>query len=199
MKTLCIIPARGGSKGVLRKNIKQVAGKPLITYAIDCAQESKKLSYFAVSTEDDEIAHVAAEHGSPVILRPAALAMDHTPMLPVLLHALDHMDAMFDKTFDLVVLLQVTSPIRTGEDVDRVITMFEEDPSLDGVISVIELNNLHSSKMYHVDGEGWMNCIADVSETGNRQDLPPVYYRNGCIYAVRTGAMKKRKHHHGKK
>jgi CMP-N,N'-diacetyllegionaminic acid synthase len=193
MKVICIIPARGGSKGVKRKNIKEVSGKPLIAYAIECAMQSKKVTYFTVSTEDDEIAEVASRWQSPVVKRPAELAADETPMLPVLLHALDYLETEYDFIFDLVILLQTTSPIRTASDVDDVITMFEEDPTLDGVISVVELNNMHLSKMYNVDEEGWMQPVADVSETGNRQELPPVYYRNGCIYAVRPEAMKKEK------
>jgi CMP-N,N'-diacetyllegionaminic acid synthase len=190
MRTLCIIPARGGSKGVKRKNIRLVGGKPLIAYSIECAQKSKKISFLAVSTEDDEIADVAIEFQSPVIMRPQELAKDETPMLPVLQHALDQLEKE-GLTFDLIILLQATSPLRTPDDVDNVISMFEEDASLDGVISVVELHNLHASHMYNIDGEGKMRTVADVNETGNRQHLPPVYYRNGCIYAVRPEAMKR--------
>ena len=189
MKTLCIIPARGGSKGVRRKNIKLVAGKPLIAYAIECASESKKVSYFAVSTEDQEIAEVAKAYFAPVITRPAEFARDETPMLPVLTHALEYLEHHDGLSFDLIILLQTTSPLRTAADVDNVISMFEEDPDLDGVISVVELHNLHASKMYNVTSDGWMRGISNAAEAGNRQDLPPVYYRNGCIYAVRTKAM----------
>jgi CMP-N,N'-diacetyllegionaminic acid synthase len=190
MRTLCIIPARGGSKGVKRKNIRMVAGKPLIAYSIECAQKCKKISFLAVSTEDDEIADVAIEFQSPVIMRPKELAKDETPMLPVLQHALDQLEPE-GLTFDLIILLQATSPLRTPDDVDNVISMFEEDASLDGVISVVELHNLHASHMYNIDSEGKMRTVADVNEAGNRQHLPPVYYRNGCIYAVRPEAMKR--------
>ena len=190
MRTLCIIPARGGSKGVKRKNIRLVGGKPLIAYSIECAQKSKKIGFLAVSTEDEEIADTAISFHAPVIMRPQELAKDETPMLPVLLHALEQLEKE-GLAFDLIVLLQATSPLRTSDDVDNVITMFEEDASLDGVISVVELHNLHASHMYNIDGEGRMRTIADVTETGNRQHQPPVYYRNGCIYAVRPEAMKR--------
>jgi CMP-N-acetylneuraminic acid synthetase len=189
LKTLCIIPARGGSKGVRRKNIKMVAGKPLIAHAIQCAAGSMKTNCTIVSTEDEEIASVAFQYGTPVVPRPRELAADATPMLPVLIHALDYLEKNMGQAFDLIMLLQTTSPLRTSGDVDNVISMFEEDPLLDGVISVVELHNLHASKMYNVHRDGGMSTLANISETGNRQDLPPVYYRNGCIYAVRTKAM----------
>jgi len=91
--------------------------------------------------------------------------------------------------FDLIVLLQVTSPLRTGEDVDRVVEMFEKDPSLDGVISVVEAKEMHPARMYQLSDEGWMKSIVEEGETANRQTLPKVYCRNGCLYAVRPQAM----------
>ena len=111
-------------------------------------------------------------------------------LLFTILAELDHLEEE-GRTFDLLILLQATSPLRTAADVDHVISMFEEDDTLDGVISVVKLHNLHASHMYNIDGDGGMRTIADVNETGNRQHLPPVYYRNGCIYAVRPEAMKR--------
>lgn len=188
MKVLAIIPARGGSKGVPRKNIKNIAGKPLLAYAIDCALNSKKITHFAVSTDDQEIAMIAHQYKAPVIMRPTPLANDEAPMLPVLMHALDYSEKEKQLKFDLIVLLQPTSPIRTGQDVDNVVKMFKDDTQLDGVISVVE-TTMHPARMYNVDAGGWMHTMIDAGEVANRQALAPVYYRNGCIYAVRPQAM----------
>jgi CMP-N,N'-diacetyllegionaminic acid synthase len=189
MKVLAIIPARGGSKGVKRKNIRVLDGMPLIAHAIRCAKESSKVSYFVVSTDDQEISDVARQYEAPVIMRPDELANDEAPMLPVLLHALNVVEKRTGLDFDLIVLLQATSPLRTGEDVDNVIEMFEKDPLLDGVISVVEAKEMHPARMYRLSEEGWMDSIVEEGETANRQTLPPVYCRNGCLYAVRTQAM----------
>lgn len=189
MRVLAVIPARGGSKGVKRKNIRSLDGRPLIAYAIDCAKESTKISYFVVSTDDEEISDIAGELGAPVIQRPNELANDEAPMLPVLLHALNAAEKSMQLEFDLVVLLQITSPFRTGADVDNVIEMFEQDPLLDGVISVVEAKEMHPARMYYVSEEGWMKSILEEGETANRQDLAKAYCRNGCLYAVRPQAM----------
>jgi CMP-N,N'-diacetyllegionaminic acid synthase len=189
MKVLAVIPARGGSKGVKRKNIRPLHGKPLIAHAIECAMDSEKISYFTVSTDDEEIAAVARNFGAPVIMRPAELATDQAPMLPVLFHALELATKEQQMDFDLVVLLQTTSPLRSAEDVDNVIEMFEEDLELDGVISVIELKDIHPGLMYTLDSDQTMHCVLPNCEAVNRQNMPPVYYRNGCIYAVRPKAM----------
>ena len=93
--------------------------------------------------------------------------------------------------FDLIILLQPTSPIRTGRDIDQVIEMFENDPALDGVISVVPMDDMHPARMYNIDEEKRMTPFLTDGETSQRQDLAPVYYRNGCIYAVRKDAFLK--------
>lgn len=192
MKALAIIPARGGSKGVTDKNIRLVAGKPLIAYAIECAKESYKLTKTVVSTDSTAIAAVANRYSAEVLMRPEDLAQDDTPMPPVLIHALQEL-AHRGEHFDLIVLLQVTSPIRTGEDVDKVITMFESDASLEGVISVVQMDDVHPARMYTLTEDNWMKPFLDQGEELRRQDLPVVYYRNGCIYAVRTEVLLQQK------
>lgn len=192
MKVLAIIPARGGSKGVIDKNIRLVAGKPLIAYAIECARESVRLNKTIVSTDSASIAAVANTYSTEVIHRPAELAQDDTPMPPVLLHAIQELE-MKGEHFDLILLLQVTSPIRTGQDVDRVVDLFEEDPSLEGVISVVPMDDVHPARMYTLESDNWMKPYIEQGEELRRQDLPVVYYRNGCIYAVRTDVLKQQK------
>lgn len=189
MNTLAIIPARGGSKGVPRKNLRMVAGQPLISYAIQAARQSIRLTSFVVTTDSEEIASVAREYEALTLLRPPELAQDGTPMLPVALHTLEQVEKTTDEHFDAILLLQPTSPIREGRDIDGVIAILEDDPAVDGVISVCPMDDTHPARMYAVDDSGWMNPLWLEWETMQRQRLPVVYYRNGSIYAVRRSAL----------
>ena len=192
MKILAIIPARGGSKGVPDKNIRIVAGRPLIAYAIECAQESRLINRIIVSTDSPIIAQTASDHGAEVLMRPSHLAQDDTPMPPVLLHVLQTLQEN-GENYDLIVLLQVTSPIRTGQDIDHVVEMFASAPNLDAVISVVPMDDVHPARMYTLDEGKWMNPYIESGEEARRQDLPVVYYRNGCIYAIRSEILKDKK------
>jgi len=189
MNVLSIIPARGGSKGVPNKNIRLVAGKPLIAYAINCAKESKLINRIIVSTDSTSIAQIATDYGAEVLIRPSDLAQDDTPMSPVLLHVLQTLQENAEH-YDLVVLLQVTSPIRTGQDIDRIVEMFASTPDLEAVISVVPMDDVHPARMYTLDEQQWMNPYIESGEEARRQDLPVVYYRNGCIYAIRSEILK---------
>lgn len=193
MKVLGIIPARGGSKGVANKNIRKIAGEPLINYAIKSALASSKLEKFIVSTDSDQIRKIAEENNAPVLMRPKELALDSTPIVPVLLHCLDHCKRVYSEEYDLVLLLQPTSPIRTGLDIDNVINMFAAESKLDAVISVVPMNDVHPARMYEVDEGGWMHSLSTKWEEAQRQELKPVYYRNGCIYAIRTTVLVEKK------
>ena len=192
MKVIGIIPARGGSKGVKKKNIRVVAGEPLIAYAIRTAKESTKLDYFVVTTDDPEIAEVAKQYGAPVIMRPKELAKDNTPMVPVVIHALEEVEKESEGDFDIVVLLQPTSPIRRGVDVDDVIKLFE-DSDVECVVSVCDVADMHPARMYRLTSSGFIVPFWPEFESLRRQDLPKVYYRNGTIYAIRTDVLKEQK------
>ena len=190
MKVLGIIPARGGSKGVPRKNIRAVDGIPLIAYAIQCAQQSKLLTHFIVNTDDEEIASVSQEWGAEVMMRPPELATDTAPIIDVAKHIVANLKCPDGTDYDLLVFLQATAPIRTGQDVDNIIRMFQIDPALDGVISVVPMQDMHPARMYHLTSDQHMvPFLGGESETVNRQQLEPVYFRNGCFYAVKTTAM----------
>ena len=199
MQILGIIPARGGSKGVPRKNLRLVAGDPLITYAIHAAQQSKLLTSFLTTTDDDEIAEVAGLRGAQVLVRPPELARDDTPMVPVLLHALQYAEHEAGSRYEAIVLLQPTAPMRTGEDIDTVITMLEKDSTVDCVISVSATGDVHPARMYRLDQEGWMASFNGEWETAQRQELPTVYYRNGALYAVRRSVLTEQKTVMGKR
>ncbi len=181
MKVLTIIPARGGSKGVPRKNVRVIAGKPLIAWTILSAKKSKYAQNCFVSTEDTEIARVSAEFGVPVIRRPHNLADDMTPMCDVVKHALQTCEAIEGGTYTYVLLLQPTSPLRTNQDIDNSIQTLI-DSSADSVISVTEYEGVHPSKMYTLR-DGYLNCVAENLHQSRRQDLASIYRRNGAIFA----------------
>jgi CMP-N-acetylneuraminic acid synthetase len=177
-----IIPARGGSKGVLRKNIRWVAERPLIAYTIEAARQSRVLTDYLVSTDDEEIAQVARREGAEVLMRPAALAADDTPMVPVIKHALAHRGAC-----DVVVILQPTAPLRTAADIDTAVHILRHSGA-DTVVSVYEVDDHHPSRMYKLRG----NCLVPYDqEPPNRlrQSLPPVYHRNGAVYVCRAAVI----------
>ena len=122
MKVLAVIPARGGSKGVPQKNIRLLAGKPLIGYTIDAARDSKELTNWIVSTDDEAIAEVARECGAEVpFIRPELLATDSAKAIPVIQHALKEMEERDGIQYDAVMMLQPTTPFRTAEDIDEAI------------------------------------------------------------------------------
>lgn len=187
-RVLGIIPARAGSKGVVGKNLRPVAGQPLIAHAIRAAAESRRLSAFVVTTDGEAIAAAARQRNCPVVLRPDALAQDDTPMPPVLQHAVRWAEDAHHTTYDAVVLLQPTSPIRTGDDIDAVIELLFE-PGIDSVISVCPVEDEHPARMYTLDASGGMIPLWPDSEMQRRQDLPDLYHRNGALYATRRGVL----------
>jgi len=184
MNVLGIIPARGGSKGVKDKNIRIIAGEPLIQYAINACKESGRLSTFVVSTDSEKIMAIAEKTGTQVIQRPKEIAMDTSSVVDAALHVLKALETK-NYHFDAVMLLQPTSPIRTGEDVDKAIGLLEESHEIDGVISVIRVEDTHPARMYEVDQDGIICSLQPVYENYRRQDLPPIFLRNGAIYLVR--------------
>lgn len=182
MKVLVIIPARGGSKGVPKKNIKMLGDKPLIAHAIACAKNSKKVSRIIVTTDSDEIATVSKQFGSEVILRPPEFADDASNVVT----AVEHVCNQIKEVFDIIVLVQPTSPLRTGKDLDAIITIFEENQNVESVISVVPMDDLHPARMYNLGTHNELIPFLEYGETSRRQDLEPVYYRNGCFYAVKA-------------
>lgn len=178
-KILAIIPARGGSKGVLRKNIKMLAGKPLIAWTIEEAKKSKYISRLILSSEDDEIINVAKKYGCEVpFKRPIELAQDNTPGIEPVLHAIEKLGA---DDYDFVILLQPTSPLRTIEDIDGCIEFALKNKS-DFVVSVTEPNK-SPYWMYKLKSNGTMEpLIQQIVTATRRQDLSKVYALNGALY-----------------
>ncbi len=186
---LGLIPARGGSKGVLRKNIRIVAGEPLISYSIQAALKSDLLKPVIVSTEDREIAEVSVTFGAEVLMRPDHLAGDETPMIPVIRHVIEQLERERDIHFDCCVLLQPTAPMRTAEDINAAVNILMETGA-DSVVSVYKVSDHHPSRMYRIEND---RLIPLQGEPQNRlrQSLPPVYHRNGAVYAFQRSLIER--------
>ena len=183
---LCVIPARGGSKELPGKNIRLLAGVPLIGHSIRCARMCPRIARTIVSTDSEEIAAVARSYGADVpFMRPAKLAQDQTPMLPVLQHALREMERLDGMRYGSVLLLDPTSPGRIPSDVAECVRRLEGDPAADGVVGV---SRPEFNPYWHciVEREGYMApLIPGADRFGRRQDVPTVYRINASVYLWR--------------
>jgi CMP-N-acetylneuraminic acid synthetase len=189
LETLITICARGGSKGISKKNIKLLDGEPLISYSIAAGKNSKLLSDLIVSTDSDEIIEVVKKYNCRFFKRAKENAQDNTPIEPVIKELLDSLK----ETYDLILLLQPTAPIREGKDIDNVISMFIDNVDLESVVSVVELEDIQPARMYSVDQENNMLSLEPAKERFRRQDLTPVYLRNGSIYATTVKSLEANK------
>lgn len=176
---LGIIPARGGSKGVERKNIKSLAGRPLIAHTIEAASNADELDRVIVTTDDPEIRRVAQKHGADApFLRPQELATDEAPMAPVVEHAVSYLEDEEDYTCSAAVLLQPTAPLRNANHIDQAIDR-HRDSSVTTVISTVEDHSYRWRPQE--DGAEQLNYTGEVSR---RQDKTSEYVENGAIYIV---------------
>lgn len=180
-KVLAVIPARGGSKGVPRKNIRPLGGKPLLVWTIEAARGSRYIDRVTLSSDDDEIIAVARQAQCEVpFVRPAELARDDTPGVEPVLHALRMVPG-----YDYVVLLQPTSPFRRAEDIDRCIeACLREDAPCCVSVTAPEKSPFW---MFSMDERARLApLLAAPDGFARRQDLPPVYSLNGAVYVART-------------
>ncbi len=186
MKVLGIIPARGGSKGVPRKNIRELAGKPLLGYTADAALGAKTLTRVIVSTDDEEIRDVAISLGLDVpFLRPDALAQDDTPTLPVIQHVLRTLEG-----YDAMCLLQPTDPLRRAEDIDACVSLLINSDA-DAVVSMLPVPAHHNPHwVYFQNQDGSLElATGGVDPIPRRQLLPPAFHRSGSVYVTRSEAV----------
>jgi N-acylneuraminate cytidylyltransferase len=193
-EVLAIIPARGGSKGIPRKNIRDFAGFPLIAYSIAAAQQSEAVTRVIISTDDEEIAAVAREWGAETpFLRPAELARDETLDLPVFEHALHWLSENEAYAPDLVIQLRPTSPVRPTDLIDRAVAELLAHPKADSVRGIVPAGQ-NPHKMWRVGADGRMQSLLKVegiAEPYNapRQELPPIYWQTGHIDVIRPGTI----------
>jgi CMP-N-acetylneuraminic acid synthetase len=211
MRALGVIPARGGSRGIPQKNLRRIAGRPLLGYTADAARGSRRLERTILSTDDAAIAEVGRTLGIEVpFMRPSGLAEDTTPMLPVLQHAVREM-AHRGFAADVVVLLQPTSPLRRAEHIDAAVDLLERTGA-DTVVTVVEVpHQFTPASVFRVDGDRVRPVSVRPPEGGlhehslpegavhgsgqpvlRRQDKPVLYARNGpAVLAVRVAQLER--------
>ncbi len=188
MKILVIIPARGGSKGIPHKNIKPLNGKPLIQYTIDEAREIVGDEDICVSTDDPEIIKCVEDYGLKVpFVRPEELATDTAGTYEVLLHALNFYEKQ-GRHYDVVLLLQNTSPFRKAEQIKEALKLYT--PDVDMVVSVKECASNPYYCVFEENSEGYLHVCKGDGNIFRRQDAPKVYEYNGAIYIMNAETLK---------
>jgi CMP-N,N'-diacetyllegionaminic acid synthase len=184
MNIIAIIPARGGSKGIPKKNIKLLNGKPLIAYTIEEALKSM-LVEVVVSTDCQEIAKISREYGARVVIRSNDLSKDATPTLPVLQDAILGLDGKYDA----VMTLQATSPMRTAKHINEAIELFSKNKEADSLVSVVQVpHNFSPEKVMSVSGK----YLSGNNKIKQRQEVEVMYARNGAaIYITKVEKLNK--------
>jgi CMP-N,N'-diacetyllegionaminic acid synthase len=187
MRVLGIVTARGGSKGIPRKNIVLLLGKPLLAYTAEAALHAQRLTRVVLSTEDGEIARVGRQCGLDVpFMRPPELARDEIPTIPVLQDTLRKLESA-GESYDAVLVLQPTNPLRRPEDIDGAIDLLEQTGA-DSVISFVDIGEKHPARMKFITPDGWVvdPPFSEQFEGQRRQELTKLYLREGSIYLTRT-------------
>lgn len=188
MSLLALIPARGGSKGIPRKNIRSFSGKPLLQWTIEAALMSSSVDHVVVSTDDPEIADIARACGAQVpFLRPLELASDAAPAIGTVLHALAQLPKVCD-----ILLLQPTSPLRSVEDIQGIIKLYR-DSKIQSIVSVSR-SHKHPAWMYSLSSDNILQALAEFPVADCRQQLPPAYVLNGALYLASRTFLER---HHG--
>lgn len=190
-KILCVIPARGGSKSILKKNIKKLKGKPLIVYTIKEALKVFRKENIVVSTDDDEIMNIARKNGCEIFFkRPRKLSTDKAQSYPVILHSLEYMEKIYNIKFQAIMMLQPTSPLRKAIHIKKSIKLLNLN-KVDSVISVVNVDGYHPFRMKKIKNNYLYNFIDQGFEDMRpRQSLPKIYIRNGAIYLNRRHVIK---------
>ena len=190
---LGLIPARGGSKGLPRKNIKPLLGKPLIAWTIEQALASKYLDRVAVSTDDKEIAKISKKYGAGVpFIRPKELARDDSTSIDVVMHTLNWFESAGEK-YDYLALLEPTSPLREKNDIDKCIGLLIDNEVAKSIVSVSKLESAHPEFNVVIDKKsGFIKKVDGTTEFKvlRRQDLPDIYFFDGTIYISEISTLK---------
>lgn len=191
-RILAVIPARGGSKGLPGKNIRPLAGLPLIAHSITFARLCAPITRTIVTTDSEEIAAVARRYGADVpFMRPPELAQDDTPMWPVLRHALQSIEQMENRAYDFLILLDSTSPGRLPSDVTGALAKLRATPDAAGIVAV---SQPEFNPIWHcvVESNGWMtDLMHDAQQFNRRQEAPTVYRINGSLYIWRADFVRR--------
>lgn len=199
MRTLILVPARGQSKGIPRKNLRLLGGRPLLEYTAETALSVSRATRRVLSTDDDEIADVGRRCGLEVpFRRPDELARDETPTLPVVQHAVRWLEAE-GEIVEAICLLQPTHPLRSTEDVDACIDLLETSGA-DSVVSIIPVPPRYNPHwVYFRDDDGRLRISTGATEpVTRRQDLPPAFHRDGSVYVARRDVVMKQNSLYGR-
>ena len=176
-RVLALIPARGGSKGIPRKNVREFLGKPLIAWSIEQALASERIDRLIVSTEDEEIAAVSRQFGAEVpFMRPAEFAADVSPVSEAILHTLKTLQSSGDR-FDMVMLIECTSPVRYPGDIDAAIAALVDNPSAESVVGAVQLTHEHPMWTFRLS-DGFLTSFIpkdDPAKNSRRQGLETTY------------------------
>ncbi len=186
-KIIGLIPARGNSKGIPQKNLLNIGNKPLIYYAIRAALNSKYISQSFVSSENNEILKISQEYGIGILKRPKQLSSDDTSMESVIQNSLEQLERMKLK-FNILILLQPTSPLRDSQDIDKAIRKHIESDA-DSVVSVTKTDHWHPIRAKKIEDNILHDYCLEEKEGVRRQDLPPAYFRNGAFYSVKRDVL----------
>jgi N-acylneuraminate cytidylyltransferase len=183
MKVIAIIPARGGSKGILKKNLVNFLGKPLLEWSIEAALNSKYITEVVVSSDDEDILRISQKYMNVIsIKRPEELAQDTSRTEPVLAHVIE---CLKDTMFDYLILLQPTSPLRKSDDIDEAFNKLLASPA-NSLISVCS-NDYHPYKSLRINNQGFLEGIINNEYPFlPRQELPQTYSANGAIYIIKV-------------
>lgn len=188
---LAVIPARGGSKGLPGKNIRPLAGLPLLVHSLRCAERAQRIARTVVSTDSDEIAAVARAAGGDVpFMRPAELAGDRAPTIPVLVHALDEVEKLEGRKFGSVLLLEPTSPGRLPEDISRAFEILDGDAGADGVVACSR-PSWNPFYVGVVERDRYLAPAFEGAAAARRQDVPPFLRINGALYLWRSEFLRR--------
>lgn len=194
IELIAVIPARGNSKTLPGKNIKEIAGKPLIAWTIEAAKKSRYVSDVIVSTDSETIAEISKRYGADVpFLRDPALAHDDTPTIDVLVDLVQRFRTSHRKIGKYMAVLQPTSPLRTAEDIDRAVEILSARVDAEGIVSIVEVSESPYWMKRCTDSGFLEDFVVHDKVYLRRQDLPVVYRLNGAIYICRTEYIMKNK------
>lgn len=194
-RILALIPARGGSKGLPKKNIRPMLGKPLIAWTIEQARESRYVDKIVVSTDDEEIARISEKNGAGVpFVRPADLATDEAARIDVIMHALDYLESQ-GEVFEYLVFLEPTSPLREARDIDGCLEALLDHPLAKAIVSVSRLESGHPE--FNVEIDAGTGCIRKLDggtqfRVLRRQELKDVYFFDGTLYLSEVEALREK-------
>lgn len=193
MKIVCVVPARGKSKRVKNKNLRILCGKPLIAHSIESAIQSRLCNKVIVSTDSKKIARVAKAHGAEVIMRPAKLALDTSPIDDSIRHVIGHLKRKENFIPDIVVLLQANVPVRKSGEIDDVLRMLTKNRNASSIATVYSVDQRPEWAKVIDNKTKMIKPFMKPTNSYRKQDLPELYLLDGAIVAVRTSVLLKAK------